>query len=115
MKRTFSIVAVLLLTAAPPAVAAEHNQMPMAGMPMAQGAEDQMHAGHGTVKKVAMEAGRITISHEPIQSLRWPAMTMSFMVADKSLLKDIRPGMKVDFELRKMGANYKITQITAAK
>lgn len=80
-----------------------------------QAAEDQMHQGYGMVKKVEREAGRVTIAHEPIQSLRWPAMTMKFTVADKSLLKDIRPGMKVDFELRRMGSNYKITQITATK
>ena len=113
MKHSLFIFAALPLAAALPAFAAEH--MPTAGMPMAHGTEEQMHQGHGTVKKVDMETGRVTINHEPIQSLHWPAMTMSFMVADKSLLKDIRPGMKVDFELRKMGTNYKITHLTAAK
>jgi Cu/Ag efflux protein CusF len=57
------------------------------------------HAGQGVVKKVDAKASQITLAHEAIASLEWPAMTMAFPVADAALLKGIKAGDKVSFEL----------------
>lgn len=75
----------------------------------------QTHQGRGLVNKINVEAGKVNLVHEPIQSLKWPKMTMDFNVENKSSLADIKPGMKVDFELSKFGSGYRITRILPAK
>jgi Cu(I)/Ag(I) efflux system protein CusF len=56
--------------------------------------------GQGVVKKVDRQNLRITLAHEAIPALNWPAMTMAFAVADQALLEGVKPGDKVSFELR---------------
>ena len=51
------------------------------------------------VKKVDAKVGTVTIDHDPIKALNWPAMTMPFKVADKALLAKMKPGAKVRFQL----------------
>lgn len=82
------------------------------------GMGDQMamtHRGQGTVDKVDAQAGKIKLSHGPIQSLNWKAMTMVFPVKDAALLQGIEPGMKVDFELEKIDGKYRVVSITPSK
>lgn len=66
------------------------------------------HHGIGIVQKVDADAGKVTLKHEAIDSLGWPAMTMAFDVKDKSLLRDLQPGSKVDFTLAQYGSRYVI-------
>ena len=54
----------------------------------------------------------MNISHDPIKELKWPKMTMDFQAHDAALLKDIKPGMEVNFELMKLGGSYLIMRIT---
>lgn len=42
---------------------------------------------------------RVTIAHDPIASLNWPAMIMDFRARDPALLQALKPGQKVDFEI----------------
>lgn len=63
----------------------------------------QAHKAQGTVQKVDPNAGIVNLSHGPIPSLNWPAMTMDFRVKDKALLKDVKPGQKVEFEVAQEG------------
>lgn len=56
--------------------------------------------GVGVVKAVDLKAGAVTLAHEPIQALGWPAMTMAFRVSSPSLLARVKPGDKVQFELK---------------
>jgi membrane fusion protein, copper/silver efflux system len=39
----------------------------------------------------------VTLSHEPIAALQWPAMTMPFRLAEPGLARGIKPGDRVDF------------------
>jgi Cu/Ag efflux protein CusF len=73
------------------------------------------HAGHGKVNSVNPEAGTINLTHEPIKSLKWPKMTMDFKAGDPALLKDIKPGAEVDFDLTKTEAGYRITRIAPTR
>ena len=50
------------------------------------------------VKKVDAKAGLVTLAHEPVKGMNWPAMTMGFLVKDKMLLDKLTVGKKVDFE-----------------
>jgi Cu(I)/Ag(I) efflux system protein CusF len=69
----------------------------------------QTHKASGTVTKVDQENGKVTVAHGPVQSLKWPAMTMNFVVRDKALFDKLASGKKVDFEFVRQGRDYVIT------
>ncbi|MGE5524509.1 MAG: efflux RND transporter periplasmic adaptor subunit [Rhodospirillaceae bacterium] len=70
---------------------------------------------HGAGKIEAMGKDEVTLSHGPIPSLNWPAMTMGFHVAPGSLPKDLRVGDTVVFDVRQKGEAYEITRMEAKK
>ena len=69
-------------------------------------ADAKSFPGHGTVNSVDAAAGKINLSHDPIKTLKWPKMTMDFTVHDPAALKNIKPGIEVDFELTKIAGTY---------
>ncbi len=56
------------------------------------------HRAEGIVDSVDAKAGSVTISHGPVASLKWPAMTMDFKPANAALFKELKPGASVSFE-----------------
>ncbi|MBE0473683.1 efflux RND transporter periplasmic adaptor subunit [Rhodoferax sp.] len=56
------------------------------------------HKATGTVEDVDLKDGSVSMSHAPVPSLNWPAMTMEFKAANPALLQALKPGAKVDFE-----------------
>jgi len=56
------------------------------------------HQVQGTLDEI-YEDGSVSISHQPIKALGWPAMTMDFEVANSSLTGGIKPGSRIDFEI----------------
>ena len=86
--------------AAPPASApaASAAAAPAVAAPAAPAG---VHVGQGKVEKV--DPASITISHGPIASLKWPAMTMGFGKADPKAFPDVKPGDIVKFEFREGG------------
>ena len=44
-------------------------------------------------------------------TLKWPAMTMTFKVADKALLGKLAEGRKVEFAFEQRGKDYVITGV----
>lgn len=78
---------VLALSAS--AAFAQQKMDDMKGMDMAKKPATSANAPHktkATVKKVDEKAGTVMLSHEPVASLNWPAMTMAFKVRDKNLM-----------------------------
>ncbi|HEY3231358.1 MAG TPA: copper-binding protein [Roseiflexaceae bacterium] len=69
------------------------------------------HQGRGVVKGVDAKDGVITVAHEPIKSLSWPAMTMGFKVKDKHLVDKVKAGDKVEFTFVQAGNDYVVTAI----
>lgn len=72
------------------------------------------HVGDARVNSVDAGAGKLDITHGPIPSLKWPEMTMGFRVNDKNLLKDLKPGDRIRFEMRgepDKDGDYIITRI----
>lgn len=51
----------------------------------------------GVVKSIDTASGKVTIAHEPIASLKWPAMTMAFQ-ATPEMLMAVKEGDRVHFE-----------------
>jgi Cu(I)/Ag(I) efflux system protein CusF len=84
--------------------------MPMPGMDKAT-PKPASHSGTGVVKAVDAAAGSVTLAHEPIKTLNWPAMTMAFKVQDKSLLDKAKPGQRVQFTVVQSGKDYVVTSI----
>lgn len=71
------------------------------------------YKGHGKVNAIDMEDGSVNITHDPIPSLKWPGMTMDFSVKDMQMLKAIKPGDTVDFDLAESGkGEYVVTGIS---
>lgn len=60
--------------------------------------KDGNYDGKGEITKVNTELGSVELKHEEIKDLM-PAMQMEFFVKDKSLLKGLAVGEKVDFVL----------------
>jgi Cu/Ag efflux protein CusF len=72
------------------------------------------HVGNARINAVDSSTGKIDLSHGPIPSMQWPAMTMGFRVEDKTLLQGLKAGDRINFELRgepDMDGNYTITRI----
>ena len=78
-----------------------HAEAPQAGKEAAQGPPSAKGPGHqaeGTVDSLDLKAGTVSIAHGPVASLKWPAMTMEFKLANESLRQALKPGAKVAFE-----------------
>ncbi|HYD63283.1 MAG TPA: efflux RND transporter periplasmic adaptor subunit [Noviherbaspirillum sp.] len=56
------------------------------------------HQAEGTIGEIDAAAGTVSITHGPVDSLKWPPMTMTFHVANSALLKNMKPGNPVRFE-----------------
>src|SRR5688572_2840228 len=67
------------------------------------------HVAKGTVKSVDAKAGTVTLDHEPVKSMSWPAMTMTFKVQGKAVMDKLSQGKKVDVEFEQRGKDYVIT------
>lgn len=60
-----------------------------------QAAPTTLHEATGRVE--AIDATGLTLSHGAVPTLGWPAMTMTFKLADPSLAAGLRPGDQVRF------------------
>ncbi len=77
---------------------------------MAMTAEAKMAKGTGTVTAIDPTSGKITLEHDAIPAVEWPAMTMGFS-AKPELLKGIAVGDKVGFDLTVTGNAAEVTSI----
>jgi len=62
-------------------------------------ANKTVHQAEGVIEGLDAKAGLIKISHGPVESLKWPAMTMEFKVANSGLLKGLTPNSHVVVDL----------------
>jgi len=99
---------------------AQMKGMDMKDMPMKDKGMDmksekksktQTHKVSGTITKVDPAKSTVTIAHGPVQSMKWPAMTMTFKVKDKAMLDKLAKDQKVDFEFREEGKDHVITNV----
>ncbi len=105
---------VLAATLAAPAAFAQQQMGDMKGMDAAKPAAPSAQTTYmatGVVKKVDTQVGLVTLAHEPVKSLNWPAMTMGFQVKDKMLLDKLGVGKKVDFTFVQGSKGYVVTAV----
>lgn len=114
MKKQFLTLLALVSTLTTTVVLAQQKMDDMKGMntglkPAASA--QATHAAKGTVKKIDSKTGSVLMAHEPVNSLNWPAMTMSFKVKNKALLAELKEGQKVDFEFVQEGGDYVVKSL----
>jgi Cu/Ag efflux protein CusF len=102
MKTSLLFLAALFMWSCGQSASHNHNSSAPAAatpVPTASIPKDGDYPGKGVVTKVDTEAGWVEIDHEPIEEVMPQKMTMMFNVNDKSILKGINAGDKVDFVL----------------
>jgi Cu(I)/Ag(I) efflux system protein CusF len=90
----------------------------MPNMPATQqpgGGQAAENRGTGVVQSVDTANGSLTIAHEPIAGLGWPAMTMAFKVDQASLLEGVEAGEHIEFTLRGRDMSAVVTSIKKAE
>ncbi len=70
---------------------------------------------NGEVTKIDVDAGKLTIKHGPIKKFDMDGMTMVFRAQDPAMLKAVKPGDKVRFDLDKIQGQFTVTKIEKAK
>lgn len=104
----------LLLAAAAPLSAAEHDPMAMEHSDHAMAPAPI--AAEGKVNAIDLEGGTVNLTHGPIPALHWPPMTMEFKLQSKEVASGIQAGDKVRFEMVQSGpTDYVVTKMTTAK
>ncbi len=84
------------------AQANEHQHGDMMNMaPAAQ--QEQVISATGVIESIDAESKKITIKHDPIPAVNWPAMTMRFTQVADTRADDIKPGDKVAFTFVQQG------------
>lgn len=92
-------------------------------------ASQDEHAGHralstpvsessmseGTVKKVDMAAGKVTVAHGPLPNLKMPAMTMVFRVKDAAWLDRMQVDSTIRFQADSINGVFTIVRFEPAK
>jgi len=77
----------------------------LGGMTASSASAGPVHAAVGMLDSVDAKSGALTISHDPIDSLKWPKMTMEFVPADSAIAANVKPGtpIRIEFVERKPG------------
>ena len=113
MKRAALVLASLFLAATAHAQTGGMQGMDMKGMDKkdSKKAQQKSHHAVGVVKSVDAGNGTLTLDHEPVASMKWPAMTMTFKAKDKKMLQSLAPGTKVEIDFVQQGKDYVITSV----
>lgn len=69
-----------------------------------------VHSAVGKVNKVNKD-GTVSISHQAIADLKWPAMTMNFRPENKEVEEKLKNGKTVNFSFKEVNNNYVITDV----
>ena len=73
------------------------------------------HRAEGQVESIEAGSSALRIRHGPVESLKWPPMTMQFQLANESLRKDLKPGAMISFEFVERGpGEWVITSVKPA-
>ena len=97
-----------------PVAFAQQKMDEMKGMDMGKKPAATTPATHkavGTVTKVDAKAGTVTLAHEPVKTMNWQAMTMTFKVADKALFSKLAEGRKVEVDFTQVDKDYVVNAV----
>ncbi len=82
---------------------------------MTMPAEPQPAAGPitstGTIVAIDAASGTLTLDHQAIPEVKWDAMSMAFTATDPAMLKDLKVGDMVVFDLKSAAEPSKISRV----
>lgn len=81
---------------------------------MPVGAQGPLPYTDGEVRKVDLQAQKITLRHGEIKNLDMPPMSMVFQVKNPALLENVKPGDKVKFTAEQIGSALVVTDLQPA-
>lgn len=117
MKKTLSVIlgSLLILTASRMAQATEQHKMAMDMETPPPASTQQVISAQGVIKAIDYENKKISIAHEAIPALQWPAMTMRFTwtTTDESI-NTLAVGNTVKFTFIQQGNISLLQSITQA-
>jgi len=70
----------------------------LSGLSATPAAAKVSHRATGTVEDIDAKGNLLSVKHGPVETLKWPSMTMEFAVSHGTLLKDLKPGAAISFE-----------------
>lgn len=114
MRAALLALATSLTFATAETAAAQSAAKPMAdmsGMTMPASAA-KTGKGTGAIMAIDPKAATVSIRHQPIAALGWPAMIMTFKATPGSLLKDLKVGQKIGFDVN---AGSGLPEVTAIR
>ncbi|MRM10194.1 cation efflux system protein CusF [Enterobacter cloacae subsp. dissolvens] len=81
-----------------------HQHAEMSTASEGEGATEQVVSGTGIVKDIDLTNKKVTIAHEAIPEIGWPAMTMRFTFTDADeSIKAVKVGNRVKFSFVQQG------------
>jgi Cu/Ag efflux protein CusF len=69
----------------------------------------------GEIKRVDLDAGKVTIKHGEIKNLEMPPMTMVFIAKDRGQLANLKVGDKVNFVVLNEAGKFIAAEIQATQ
>lgn len=117
VRRLFACIlfAALAGTALGTAFAANDHRHDHAAPPSAPASDAAAALSEGTVKNVDKAAGKITISHGPLNNLGMPPMTMAFRAAQPAALEQLKAGDRIRFIAERVEGVFTVTTLEIAK
>ena len=109
--KTLVCATILALVVPAVSLAQDMKGMDMKGTEQKAGKGNTVHKAVGVVKKVDAKAGKVTLAHDPVKTMNWPAMTMTFQVKNKAMLDKLGEGKKIEFEFENHGKEHVITSV----
>jgi Cu(I)/Ag(I) efflux system protein CusF len=67
--------------------------------------------GVGVVTAIDAAGGTVSLDHEPIAAINWPAMSMQFTAEDPAMLQGLAVGDRVTFALKSARENTVLTSV----
>ena len=67
--------------------------------------------GTGVVRGVDKANGKVRLTHEPIESMGWPKLTLIFRLKDYALADRVTDGDSVEFSLERSATGYVISDL----
>ncbi len=116
--RLYALLATLLLTLAGTAQAqsntshdAHHTTPAAPATPAASTATNGLPTAEAEVRRIDLQAGKVSLKHGDIPNLDMPPMTMVFQVKDATWLQQIKVGDKVRFTADKVNGAYTVMSL----
>lgn len=116
--RLYALLATLLLTLAGTAQAqsntshdAHHTTPAVPARPAASSATNGLPTAEAEVRRIDLQAGKVSLKHGDIPNLDMPPMTMVFQVKDASWLQQIKVGDKVRFTADRVNGAYTVMSL----